>query len=58
MASLASGLYGQPFSPLCPSPAYDQSAPSGGHSDQKAVGSFHLRIAEICQVLFHLLDPG
>jgi hypothetical protein len=58
MDSLDSGLYGQSFSALCPSSADDQSAPSGGHSHEKTMRSFSLRIAEICQILFHVLNPG
>lgn len=41
-------LNGQPFSALSTSATQDQSTPSGGHSDQKSVGSFPLRVAEIC----------
>jgi hypothetical protein len=58
MESLVSWLYGQSFSAFCPPSADDRSAPLGGHPHEKAVRSFSLCIAEIRQVLFHLLDPS
>jgi hypothetical protein len=50
-------LNGQPLSALSSSATQDQSSSPRGHSNKKAVGSFPLRVAEICQVLFHSLDP-
>jgi hypothetical protein len=53
-----SGLYGQSLSSLRASSTQDQSSPFGGHSQKKAMGSFPLCIAEICQILFHSLYSG
>lgn len=53
-----SGLHGQPLSALRASSTQDQSTPLGGHSHKKAMGSFPLRVAEICQILFHSLYSG
>ena len=50
-------LNGQPLSALCSSATQDQSTPPGGHSDKESVGSFPLRVAEICQILFHMRTP-
>ena len=51
-------LYGQSLSSLRPPPAEDGSAAFRGHSDEEAMGSLHLCVAEIRQCLFHSLDPG
>ena len=43
----ARGLHRQALSPFCPSSVQDRPASLGGHADEEAVGSLHLRIAEI-----------